>query len=503
MSRIGTGLIFFAAACTQAAVPSNAGDDVAPDGGVADDGGPSDDGGGGSDGGGDPGNLAIHSLPTAFHDERGDRITFPSGAPLHDHVGGTLELPGSDCPELFKYGYLLDPTGPEFGSETATNPLRWLFQTQGAGTVDYRVRDANDAVVLPWSPLLPEAADTYAVSLFRSGQRGIPALGTTAGTYRIDVRIADGAHEATTTVCFQHRPLAPPVQITGMVSATVGDALPLWTFAANSPVSHLMSSVAHPNVYQAHLIHATASPVTVRLQVANPTATWTKTVVTDFVNPVSVTTNVDCGITCVGGNPLCVPEPATDSRCSSGAPPDPADPTTSGTLTTGTWQVFALNAATLATEPACTLVNGALVCTLAARTTGDPAKDILILLTHDANVELKPLSIGQVGEFTIAGNTYTGIDPAQTTPTDRCTQLVSSTANEDGEVFHTCVKANRFTKLIALDQVTIAFGASNVTVATALPGGTPTAPPYITGGVVRGTGFTWDSGNDDLPGSLH
>ena len=126
-----------------------------------------------------------------------------------------------------------------------------------------------------------------------------------------------------------------------------------------------------------------------------------------------------------------------------------------------------------------------------------------MLLAHRENVELKPEPVGHVDEYTIAGNTFTGFDPAVTGTVDRCTQTASTTDTETGEVFHRCVKANRFTKLVALDHVSIAFGASNATVATAFPGGTLAAPPYIPNGVVKGIPFTWDSGNDDLPGSLH
>jgi hypothetical protein len=484
MSRIGTGLIFFAAACTQAAVPGNAGDDVAPDGGVA------DDGGAGDDGGTDPTNtLAIAPLPTTFHDERGDRITFAASGPVHDHVGATIELPGSDCPELFKYGYLLDSNPPAFGSETAKNPLRWQFRTAGAGAVDYRVRDGADTVVLDWAPLAPETADTYAVTLFRSGPRSIAQLGRSPGTFKIDVRIGDGAHQATATVCFKHHPLASPVLITEARPAHLGDAVPTWTFAANSPVSHLMSATAQPGIYEVHVLNPTAEPVSVRVAMPIPLATWAKQVVQDWVLTATQPASISCGTT---SNPSTAPE------CTLGTPTDFPDPTTTGPLATGSWFVVAIDPQTKSPVGACTLDSATTArCDLPPRQSGAPFVDVAVLLGHHANTELKPLPVGEVGEFTLLGNTFTGLDPAATSTTVRCTNMAV--------VFNTrtCKSTATFRTLVALRHVSMSFGTCNISVATGLDSGRLEIPPYIPNGVLEGSPFQWDSGVDDLPGTQH
>jgi hypothetical protein len=447
----------------------------------------------GSDGGADE-LSKIAFVPTAIHDERGDEITFRAdGVPAHAHSGPTIELGNDGCPDVFKYAYLMDPAS---GAEDAPNPLRWQLAVSGTGRVEYRVRRA-DGSELGWTPLEADVAGNYQMTLYRSE---LAELGTTEAMYFIDARIGD----AVASSCFVNHPMAPPVQVVGPTAAHRGDAIVGWSFAANSPVSGLFGTTAHPSLLEVQLVHATAEPLAIEVALPPPAVTWSKTVVTDWVLIENRPTSIDCGVTCAGNSPTCFPEPAAEAACKTGAPPEISDPTTTGTLATGSWLASALDAATGLPVAACSIDPSGTraACQLPARAAGTPPQRIAIVLAHRANTELRPATSGRVGEFSLLGQVFTGLDPAVAESTERCTQLVASTANSDGEVFHTCVRVNRFVKLVALDRLTLVVAPPAVHLASST-GGAFVPVAYLPDGVATGTGFTWDSGDDDLPGPQH
>jgi hypothetical protein len=251
-----------------------------------------------------------------------------------------------------------------------------------------------------------------------------------------------------------------------------------------------MSATAQPIVYEAHILHMTAEPVSVRVAMPIPSTTWTKAVVQDWVPTAPVSANIACGT---------VDNPSTAENCTVGAPTDFPDPTTSGALTTGAWFVLAVDARTQTPVGECTLESATTVrCDLPARRTAAPVTDVALLLGHHANSELKPLAVGEVGEFTLVGNTFTGVNPATTSSVVRCASLVIQLNNQ---VF--CKATTTFRDLVALRQLIMNFGASNLVFATGLDKNRLETPPYIPSGTVAGAPITWNSGVDDLPGTQH
>jgi hypothetical protein len=471
-----------------------------------------DNDGGDDDGSGDggvtnPGDLTLDIVPTAIKDETGDQIDFSTGAPIHTHAGADIALGGTDCPAVSKYSYLLDPQAPLFGSEVTANPLAWKFTASGSLTAtEYRVLSAGGATTeLDWTPATLGGDGNYLVELHRSGPKGIPVLDSVSQPYTIEFRVRDDAqHEVIKSACWDHRPLAAPVRFTGLTASSDADALKQFTLAANSPVSKLINAPGDVKVFTGRITHQTAEPVTIKLDISTPAVGFTKTVVTDLLTT-STTKNVDCGWTCLPKT-TCEPEPASDARCSTATDPsDPQDSTTSGTLTRGDWVVTIQDGANPAAE--CTVSGQTATCGLPARIQGAPSKELVVVARASQLDELKPAT-GLVGEFTELGLTYTGhaINPSDNQ--FRCT-LMDTAQVPSGEVFRTCRRFTTFSRLRALDNVRLDIAASALTIATAIPakagfpGTALAAPTYLPNGTLAGTGFVWDSGNDDLPGPQH
>jgi hypothetical protein len=426
------------------------------------------------------GELAIELVPTAIVDERGDSIDFATGVPVHTHAGPSIALGGGGCPAVYKYSYLLDPEQPLFGSEVTRNPLAW--QVHATGTVasaDFRVRTAT-TTELDWSPAAPSAGDTFAATLYRSGSRAVPVLGS-AGQYFIDFRVRDAEqHEAITTACWEHHPLAAPVLVGAPQAATALGSLQTFTLAADSPVSRVINAGVPVRVLDARISHQTAEPVTVQFEIAIPTAGFTKTVVNDLV-PQTSTVSIYCGTT----------------------PGDPVDPVTTGPVTTGNWTVQVLDTRTGVPAQECAIAGRKVTCTLPGRPLGQPAKELTAELLVNGILELRPANSGTIGEFSFDGRNYTGLEAAPTR--FRCDHLVGTTL--DGETTHTCTQLTTFSKLAALDHARLEIAGPAMTLQTAIPRsvelpGTALEPaPYVPGGSLAGHAMLWDSGDDDLPGT--
>ncbi len=444
--------------------------------------------------------LGVELVPTQVIDERADRISFISGAPSHEHRGDAIAIGAGGCPAVYKYSYLLDPELPLFGNELSRNPLAWQVQTTGdVASAEYRVR-TETTTELDWTPADAGADASFTATLYRSGNHGIPAL-QNAAQYFIDFRVRDAQqHEAIATACWDHHPLAAPIDVGGPGTATGAGTLQSFTLLANSPVSRLINSSAPVHVLDARISHSTAEPVTVQVEMAIPAADFEKTVVNDLL-PTSSNVSIFCGVTCAPHSSGCVTEPADDPRCSTTTPLDFTDPTTSGPVTSGNWSVQVVDAATLKAAPECSVQGRKATCILAARAVGQPAKELIVQLLVNGLEDLRP-GPGTVTELAIDGLTYTGLAP--TASKFRCDTKTASTS--DGETTHTCTRLTTFSKLVALDNAKLTLAGSAMTIATAiprsvvLPGTELAAPPYIAGGVTTGAGMVWDSGDDDLPG---
>jgi hypothetical protein len=169
----------------------------------------------------------FEALTTSVRDERADTVGFVGVTPTHSHDGPAVSLGGAGCPDVYKYGYLLDEQAPPYGGEIGSrNPLRWSLQLidEGVGvdpaTTQYRVRVAGTggAVLRDWTPIsggdIGSGVRRFDLSLYRNGANGIAALGTTEGALEIDLRGKDlFGHEIAGTRCWTHHPLGAPVHV--------------------------------------------------------------------------------------------------------------------------------------------------------------------------------------------------------------------------------------------------------------------------------------------------
>jgi hypothetical protein len=190
----------------------------------------------------------FEALTTTVRDERADTIGFVGVTPTHSHDGPAVALGGAGCPDVYKYGYLLDEQAPLYGGELGSrNPLRWLLQLadEGVGvdpaTTQYRVRVAGTggAVLRDWTSVtggdIGAGVRRFDLLLHRNGANEISALGTTEGALEIDLRGKDlFGHEIMGTRCWTHHPLGAPVH--------VGDA---YTPGIGGHAAHPLSLNAH------------------------------------------------------------------------------------------------------------------------------------------------------------------------------------------------------------------------------------------------------------------
>jgi hypothetical protein len=414
-----------------------------------------------------------------------------------------VTLGAAGCPAVGKYAYLLDPNGPAFGNELQSNPLAWQFSVAGGvpASTDFRVRTAT-ATELDWTPALG-ADGAYTVSLYRSGAQAIAALGSTTGQFFIDFRVRDAEmRETIVTGCWEHHPLAAPLSYGHLAASTDSDALEHFTLAANSPVSQLIDGSGGVKVMSTEIVHGTAESVELELTLPVPTGMYTKSVVNDLIGA-QTTQNIACGNTCQPSSNGCVPDPASDPRCSQATPADPTDPVTTAALQPGLWTLHVVDKATGLPASGCSTTGLVVHCSLQPRGPLNPAaRHLIVQLFAQAHTELAPGS-GTISEFTFQGLTYTGVDINLTPKKFRCETLVTAPPTQEGELFRTCTKFTTFSTLVALDSLKINFDGAPLGVKTGFASGALAAPANVPGGTVAGTAFTWDSGNDDLPGTQH
>jgi hypothetical protein len=425
------------------------------------------------------------SVPTVeirsgTRDERGDVIDFQTGAPVHQHAGMPI-VAHEDCADLYKYAYLMDPQPPAFGAETSPNPLAWVFHADGLGIdparAQYRIRrqtGETSTIVRDWTTFDPPVEDEYMLPLFRSGPAGIPALGTTAQQLHVDVVFHDWKGlEVASSVCWNHRPMAAPVEVRRPAAAAVGTTLLSMSLAADSPISRLMTFGQDVPVFQARVRHFAAEPVTLRLTPRAPQGSYTKHAVEDFVAPVLETVSIDCD----------------QEVCNLDAPLDLPDEVSSGSLGGARWRGQLVDALTLQPVP-CNAVG----CPLPPRTGPQPREYLYIASLGHAGALLP--GPGTIGEFTLAGLTFTGIDPVETEPFAQCVQT-----RVLGDLTQ-CIRQRRWHRLIALDRIQLQIQPIAIDVATPLDASRIDEPAaYLPDGAVTAEApVAWDSGDDDLPG---
>jgi len=174
----------------------------------------------------------VTKRPSPFVDERGDRIDFTSGEPVHDHLGDEIDLAAEGCAPVYKYAYLAD-AAPVYGRELTTNALRFHVNVEDTkvAAVEYRIRLQEGLVVRDWAPVEGSRGE-YAFTVHRDGD-----LLSHYEIYRIEVRARDWAGlEDVTSFCMEYEALAAPLDIASPAIATGDDGLGTGTLAAKSPV---------------------------------------------------------------------------------------------------------------------------------------------------------------------------------------------------------------------------------------------------------------------------
>ncbi|HLL25830.1 MAG TPA: hypothetical protein VK427_27015 [Kofleriaceae bacterium] len=451
-------ILLLASACSASTNPDG-GDDEAPDGTES---------------------ATVKFLPTTMFDERADRIDFSSGEPVHTHTGDTVTLGSKECPDVYKHAYLLDEERPAFGREATPNPLAWAVQLKRKDLdATYRVRDDSGSTLLDWTQL-PTPSDT--VSTIDLRRDDAPALGEQEGKLTLEVRTVDDAGKETlTSVCWNHHPLAAPLEIGPALPDLEG--LAAMTFAAGSPLSRLFGDTPTP-VFAHTLRHHTAEAVTVEVDVAQPVATFSKRVVDDFVLDTTTTVNLFCesnGEPIPNADPLCTTSPDV---------PAPPDSDASGVLG-GVWSAQLVDAATKLPVADCTRNASKVTCRIPGRPTGDAVKTYRLVVSAARIAELQPSATGPFGEVVVAGVTFTGKIAEFT---DRCGLFV--TRMIQGNEVSSCRKRDRYARIHALDRAVVEFEPFTATVAASPSAGVAANPVATPAGVA----FEWNPGDADLPG---
>jgi hypothetical protein len=171
--------------------------------------------------------------------ELNDQIDFtgahstPIHVPYHTHTNVGITQLGADCdespaPHVYKHAYLLDEAAPLYADESAKNELQWQFSLTDDGVgldptwTAYQVRQGG-ATLVPWQTL--SGGPTFTIPLFRQASGvpwpAIPQLGTVDGLFEIDFRGMDAfGRDVSFTRCWNHHPLAAPIEVQPIVNAT-------------------------------------------------------------------------------------------------------------------------------------------------------------------------------------------------------------------------------------------------------------------------------------------
>ena len=240
----------------------------------------------------------VRVLPTTVYDELDDSILFDErGVPVHTTSAGArsveLGAEGSDdsvCPVLHKFTHRLD--SPD------DNPIRWEFEVAdrrgaaikpAAGMYRLRLRqstpgerDGDEQWLTDWLPasLIESVADgmRYEVVLRRSV---VPALGLVSGDIEIELRGADelGLMTMPARYCWQHVPLAPPLQVRNVVEAVGAGSLHEANLDPANNLAPLLNGVPLEqgrSVMDLEIVNGTAEAVYATFAIEQGLTTFTK-----------------------------------------------------------------------------------------------------------------------------------------------------------------------------------------------------------------------------------
>jgi len=421
-------------------------------------------------------NIALAS--TLVKDEREDTIDFSTGDAIHTHAGPAIDLAGGACPAVYKYAYLMDAQ-PLYGSSASPNPLAFsmtIADTQvQAGTQMFRVRtDANETLI-DWRALpAPNAAGVYTVDLTRSGGANqIALLGTRTGKFYIDVRAKDwGNQESTKSFCWDHHPLPPPVEVQPMQP---GELFGFKFIEEPVRAGLLINELGSFMVAEQRFVQHSAEPSTLSIQIGRGAVHYTKSTYTGYYD-LLINNDYPC------------PAGSTAVECQTSFPkPSLAGyQSTSGTATPW-FSILIIDETSGQTYDTGSPLQ---IFSLPARAIGAAPRAYRIVVRSPSVTELQPpqdgLSVEPYDVWLLDGLQYLGTQPD--VRGTYCKRMNTTT--------HRCEGVVQVTAMSALDRASLVIDSITTTISQ---NGAPLS--YIPANARTTPTMTWDSGDDDLPGS--
>jgi hypothetical protein len=238
----------------------------------------------------------VRILPTTVHDELGDAIAFDElGVPVHtpgDRMV-TLGKPGNGvivCPVLHKFTHRLD--------DPNDNAIRWQFEvvSQGTARVDaeagmyrLRLRQSPSDIGGDTEGWLTEWRPAQAIGTMENGVRyeavvlrsQIPSLTAMRGVIEFEFRGANelGVESVPVRYCWQHVPLAAPLQVRNVVEATGPGSLHETNLDPGNNLAPLLEGVPLEQgraVMELEIVNGTAEAVYATLAIEQDQATFTR-----------------------------------------------------------------------------------------------------------------------------------------------------------------------------------------------------------------------------------
>jgi hypothetical protein len=239
----------------------------------------------------------VRALPTTVFDELHDAIVFDErSVPVHTASDYLVELGAftadeAACPTLHKFVHRLDDPGD--------NAIRWQFEVadqRGAAIESdagmYRLRQRQPVPGEPGKDIGPWLTDwlparalssvvdgvEYEVVLLRSQ---IPVLGLVSGEIEIEFRGADqfGLESEPVRYCWQHVPLAAPLQVRNVVEATGAGSLHEANLEPGNNLAPLLNGVPLEqgrSVMDVEIVNGTAEVVYATFAIEQGLTTFTK-----------------------------------------------------------------------------------------------------------------------------------------------------------------------------------------------------------------------------------
>lgn len=418
---------------------------------------------------------AITLLTSKVRDERADQIDFASGEPVHAHSGPEIDLAVGACPSTYKYAYLMYDHAPNYGSESSPNDLAWRIKIVDAkldtASEQFRVRSDNGQTLIDWSAM--PSADANGVSTVMLDRTKVSLLGTRTGKFFIDVKAKDWSNlEATSTICFDHHPLQPPVQVMPMEAGTFfQEKLTTNPSTIASYLDRGMGLVARQRivVVTTERSHISWTP--------NVTSTYSASNFGGWVEIRDSATFYQC------------PVGSTESKCQDWKPTSAPGLSSATGTAAGAIQARLVDDATGETV----VMNGAVDFDLPSRALGAPPQSLTLEIRQQLGA-LKPPTLsgfGTVGLQNLGGTDYVGEAASFVGTACRRIEL-------DAFGNRLCTWVANMYNLTAIkhDVITYSDVSATLKIGDQIPG-------YVSPNAMKLAPVTWDSGVQYIPGGAY